>query len=460
MSYYILNRGFALCGYEGLPFGLRTPRGAAEFFSREQYEMVLMLDGKTDLDPDTLTEAQRPMFDRLLERKVIRELEAPEGLLPEQTYRFYPAMYKRHIQWSITGACNYRCRHCFMSAPDSQFTEPTWEQCQSAIRQMAECGIKEVSLTGGEPLISPHFYPILDECIARGIGISTIYSNGRLVTPQLLDELERRNLHPSFQMSFDGIGWHDWLRGVEGAEQAVLKAFALCRDRGFSTGAAFALHRHNLEGFNESLRLLDSLGLRHVKANITSPTGLWASQTEHFLDPDETYQYLLETALPQYMKDDLQVGVQFCLLLNWNPKTGEGFVPGAKFTGHEADREAWACGSVKNTGYLSPEGYVLPCMTMVGTKMQESFRSLYDRPLRDILTDSAYTRVCLMKMGEVVDAHDRCRDCQYQLYCGAGCRACGIGETGTDRAIDREVCHFFRAGWFDKATALLKELTA
>lgn len=57
----------------------------------------------------------------------------------------------------------------------------------------------------------------------------------------LLDALEARGIRPEFNMSFDGVGTHDWLRGIDGAERDVERAFLLCRERGFPTGAEMRL---------------------------------------------------------------------------------------------------------------------------------------------------------------------------------------------------------------------------
>ena len=106
--------------------------------------------------------------------------------------------------------------------------------------------------------------------------------------------------------------------------------------------------------------------------------------------------------------------------------------------------------------YISPKGKVLPCMTLGGTAIDPEFDSVLEKPLSEILSDSHYRDIALMKMGECIDSNEKCRDCEYRLCCGAGCRACGCGENGTDyKAIDEETCHFYKAGWYEKALEVM-----
>ena len=59
-------------------------------------------------------------------------------------------------------------------------------------------------------------WALVDEIRRRNILIPTLYSNGLLITDAFLDELEKRGLHPNIQFSFDGVGYHDWMRGIPG----------------------------------------------------------------------------------------------------------------------------------------------------------------------------------------------------------------------------------------------------
>ena len=61
----------------------------------------------------------------LTDEEVIREAGRWDFLLEEQRYHAYPARYRRNVHWSITGTCNLRCRHCFMSAPHAKHGMPS-----------------------------------------------------------------------------------------------------------------------------------------------------------------------------------------------------------------------------------------------------------------------------------------------------------------------------------------------
>lgn len=458
MAYYVLNKGYRLRGWKGLPFGLTHPNPRlTDFFDKETYRVVYEMDGMHDIQEEKLSEAQKRMLDRLLKLEFAHLSDGKERLDPDQEYHRYPGMYKKSVQWSITGRCNYNCRHCFMSAPDYRGEDLSLEDSIRIINQLADNGIMNVSLTGGEPFVNPHFYEILDALKEKGMILETLYSNGKMVDEHLLDELEKRGMHPAFHISFDGLGWHDWLRGEKGAEEEAIRAFRLLKSRGYQISTSFCLHKHNINDLRKNINFLADLGLVHVKMNIASPTGRWKNETEHFLSQEEAHKAILEY-LPHYFEDGMPVSVQLCTLLEINKDTGIMRVPARKYGGNEGSEKAFACGVVKDSMYISPTGKVLPCMTMGGTAIDAKFDSMLERDLGDILADSYYRDMCLVKMGDCITHNEKCRDCRYRLMCGAGCRAAGCGETNTDYlSVDEDCCSFFLNGWYEKAQEAIEK---
>lgn len=458
MAYFLLQKGFELCGWKGLPFGLRYPNPHyTDFFDKESYRVVYALDGKHDIHEEELTEKQKELLQHLINVGIAVPDDGSGRLEAWQEYKSFPAMYKNHVQWSITGRCNYNCRHCFMSAHDYHGEDLPLDTIRHIAEEIAACGIRSVSLTGGEPLIHPHFYEILDALRANDLRLDTIYSNGALVDDSLLEELEKRNMHPAFHISFDGAHWHDWLRGIDGAEDTAVRAFRLLHERGYQTSTSMCLHKHNIGFLKESIDLLASLGLSHIKMNVASPTGRWKNEQEHFLTADEAYQAIIDY-LPTYVSDGMPVSAQFCGFIDFNKETRRILIPCRKYSGEEGSEKSYACGAVRESVYISPQGRILPCMTLGGTAIDPLFDSVLEKPLSEILTESYYHKICLLKMGECIEHNEKCRDCKYRLTCGAGCRAIACGETSTDYlGIDEEACHFFQNGWYEKAQELVRK---
>ena len=160
----------------------------------------------------------REVFDDLISAGVLiasdNPLEPPKSY---QRYKIFPCRYVDKVQWSITGKCNFRCRHCLVSAPDNRHTQPTLEQCLFTVSELERCGIRKVDITGGEPFIRDDWEKIFDALAAAQIKIGIVFTNASLLDNHVLDVLEKNNQHPMFRLSFDGLGHHDWLRGVVGA---------------------------------------------------------------------------------------------------------------------------------------------------------------------------------------------------------------------------------------------------
>lgn len=96
-----------------------------------------------------------------------------EPLQPWQRYYVYPGRYLDAVHWSITGKCNFRCRHCLVSAPDACHPQLPLEDCLKIMDQIARCGIRQVDITGGEPLVRRDYEDFFKELSYRGIFIRT-----------------------------------------------------------------------------------------------------------------------------------------------------------------------------------------------------------------------------------------------------------------------------------------------
>ena len=144
---YILEDGYAFRGWKLLPFAIQYRYAPlTEFFMEYQYKLLMDCDGKTDIDWNSLDNKEREYYDKWEKGGLIRRAAKGEELLPYQQYKYYNARFKQLVQWSITGRCNYRCRHCFMSAPHAAQGEPTWEELMTMLDAFSRCGIRNLHI--------------------------------------------------------------------------------------------------------------------------------------------------------------------------------------------------------------------------------------------------------------------------------------------------------------------------
>ena len=215
------------------------------------------------------------------ENNFIEASAVPASLDPDQYYQYFDNRYVNMVFWSVTGKCNYRCRHCYMDAPEGALGELSTEEAFALIDEMAACGVLRIDITGGEPLVRKDLWQLIDRICAYHMVIEQFYTNGWLLNDEVLDGFERRGLKPQIIFSFDGVnGWHDWMRGRVGAEEAALRAMKLCVRRRFRVAASMCVHRANFSTLPQTVETLGAIGVVHLNVCGIEETDLWRTHSE------------------------------------------------------------------------------------------------------------------------------------------------------------------------------------
>lgn len=451
-----------LRGWKFLPYAIQNRvLQKTVFFLKPEWELILKCDGKTLIDTDSLTGNQKEYLQSWQEKGYIQECEAgTRQLLPLQEYRFHEARFKESVQLSITGKCNYKCRHCFMSAPHGLQGEPTIDQIVKMLDAFERCGVRNIGITGGEPLIRKDFWQIVDEILRRDMHITTIYTNGHLLGDDFIKNIEDRRIKPLVQFSFDGVGYHDFMRGVEGATQRVTDAIRRCRANGLLCTASMVACKENIGSIRDTVNFLASLGVMSLKVNNAYPQGEWKDQKEHWLRQEELYEAFLEY-IPHYYEDGCPLTIDLEGFFNCDRNSGgkaysalEKNVPGEAFS------KVLMCGHVRREMYVSPQGRVLPCMSMVGMPIEDKFPNMLETPLEDILDkDSLYMDITSYHVSDFMESNPECRTCEYRNDCCGGCRSIALRyEPDNYLGKDLITCDYYKGGWKAKKDALMKSL--
>lgn len=456
--FYRLKSEYMLRGWKLLPTGVvnRADR-KVKFLPSKKFNVLKLCNGKSA--SDSFDEAQRKIIDEFIADGYVEVTDKISPLEAVQEYKFHDNRFVRSISWLITGKCNCKCRHCYMSSSPQKVEEFTHEQCMDIIAQMAECGVHNVLLIGGEPLVRRDFWEIVDELVAKDIRIKTIFSNGILINEKFISELEKRNLRPKFKISFDGVGCHDWLRGFNGAEKAFYRAVKLLHEGNFKIHVSFDLHKGNLDSVRESVKVLASMGVDSVGIRRIFAAGAAFNMQDKLLTRAEEHDFFLKY-IPQYIADGAPITLQLSGIFT-GISTTEYEIPIVKMAENFNCDNYCICGHARNFMQIDYDGYVVPCMPMSYAQGNKKYFSrITDKSLKEILNDETYMNFVSTRLGEYFKRHPECADCEYKNRCGGGCRGMAMyyNRDGDLFGIDKDTCKFFKGGYYDKVVALAKSL--
>lgn len=459
--FYKLKKDYMLRGWKLLPTGVINRKTRQfKFLPSKKFVVLKLCNGLLDSEDMLFDDAQRQIVEELRAGGYVEANENPSPLEDVQKYKFYDNRFMNLAHWSITGKCNCRCRHCYMSAPQHKVEEFTHEQCMDIIAQMADCGIQTVALTGGEALVRKDFWEIVDALIAADIKIETIYSNGLLINEKFCEELKRRNLRPSFQISFDGVGGcHDWLRGVDGAEKSALRAIKILSEKNFPVTCALVLHKGNVSYLRETVKTLASVGANYLRVVPVSADGEALGMSDKILSTAEMYDILLDY-IPQYIEDGAPMPLSLMGTFG-GINTTEYTIPLVKKPEGLNIDKLCVCANVRNSFHIDFNGFVMPCPSMGNNDAgKKHFSLIFDKPLKELLNDGAYMDFINTRMADYFKANPTCAACEYKNRCCSGCRGMAMEDNGDGDllGVDKATCLFFKGGYYDRVIELADKL--
>lgn len=460
--FYKLKSSYVLRGWKQMAYVLvEYPYNRVHILSPEQFQVLLLCDGETDVTQELVNEVMRKILQKCEEEGWIETCSTPQPLDEEQYYRYFKNRYVRSVCWSITGKCNYRCRHCYMDAPEGILGQLSTEQALNLIDQMAACGILGMKITGGEPFVRQDFWQLIDRILSYKITIGMVYTNGWLLNDSVLDKFEQRGIKPEISISFDGVGWHDWMRGIPGAEKAALRALKLCQERGFRTNVEMCIHKGNQDLIAQTVEALRAVGVTRIKASYVMTTDLWRRNSEgNDLDGSE-YMEAVIRYIPRYYEAGCPVEFQFGGVIQLHCDGSYEILSG-RYKNEEALQNSYLCGSARWSCYITPEGRLLPCMPMTSSprEVQECFPLIQEIGLQKGLDDSFYMEFVNRRVKDLLEVNKECAACKHRLTCGGGCRAMALEYDHNLMGCDREACLFLKGGYAEKVRQVAEEARA
>jgi radical SAM protein with 4Fe4S-binding SPASM domain len=293
---------------------------------------------------------------------------------------------------------------------------------------MAELGVMEVTLIGGEAYLREDWLEIVRAIRARGMTCS-ITTGGRGFTIERARAAKEAGLG-GLSISIDGAAeTHDRLRGVKGSHASALQAMENARAAGLPFSVNTQINRLSMHELPDVLECMIDRGAHSWQLQLTVAMGRAVDEWQVLLQP-----YDLLNVFP--LLDRLharceEVGIQI-----WPGNNLGYFGPYEhKLRGRLPRGHGGSCGAGKSTLGIEANGAIkgcpsLPSEAWVGGNIRDaSLRDVWQRatPLR-------YTRDRTH-----ADLWGYCAGCYYADVCRAGCTWTGFVLSG--KPGNNPYCH-------------------
>lgn len=162
--------------------------------------------------------------------------------------------------WNITNRCNLLCNHCYMSADGHELPDQLSDQeCMDLVDRIGEAGVPVVFLSGGEPMMRPNFWEILEAVNAKGVR-PTISTNCTFITPETADRLKENGVRFIGTSMYGPAEFHDAMVGVPGTHAKVIEAIKTLRERDIKVVLKVALTKETWEFIFDIIQMCKDLG--------------------------------------------------------------------------------------------------------------------------------------------------------------------------------------------------------
>ena len=423
--------------------------------SKEEWELLQKCDGKHDLEPS-------PYLANLLSKHYIEKCNKGDNLNDWSVLKEYDNYYFPRMNLMITGKCNLNCLHCFNAKDNAPLnTELSYEDILNILDQAHDIGVQAFTLTGGEPLVHPRFLDIVRAIYERDMFIFELNTNGLLLNQKMLDAFKELGCRPLIKISFDGVGYHNWIRQHPKAEDLTVKAIKLCVKNGFKVKAQVQVNRKNVAVMKETAELLNEIGVDEMRIIRTTEAPRWEKNSPNSsLTIEEYYQSMLDFS-KEYIHSNMKMIVDVWQFIRLYPSSKSYELVPISCNKKDFNIRIPMCKGNRGMIAVSSSGEVVPCLQMSGYFIEKgiSLGNLFKAPLKELVKDSPYLSLAMAPLFKQIIENDKCANCKYYKACTGGCPALGLLYSKDSDFYHEDItkCIFFENGWYEKVKNTIKE---
>jgi len=260
------------------------------------------------------------------------------------------------------------------------------------------------------------------------------------------------NYKPLIKISFDGLGFHNWMRGSGRAEEETLKAIKLCVDNGFEVKVQMNINKKNQAAILDSLKLLDEMGVKETRIIKTTNAPRWLQNGKSdSMSINEYYDFCTEL-LKAYLSEPHSMALTAWMLFHVDPRTKYyNFIPVTCREGEYRDSLPLCKGS-RGMIAVGSDGKVFPCLQAQGYFVEHNIDlgNIKNEGLKQLLNGGPYLDMVATTVDKHLKEDSDCKSCGFFELCCGGCPALAILTSGNYLLEDRSRCIFFKEEYYKK----------
>ena len=333
------------------------------------------------------------------------------------------------VLWDLTAGCNLSCRHCVVSAGPSNPSnngELSLDECRRLADELAAFGVRQLILSGGEPLMRGDFFEIAEHAASRGLSLQ-IATNATLITERAAERLAA--IGADAQVSLDGATpeVHDDFRQVPGTWKRAVRGIRHLVAAGVPVMVAAAVTKANVDQIPALYDLAADLGAHTFRILPFVPFGRGGTARELEVSPQEMREV---TVYLRQRRDEGGLPVA--------PMEFEcTFAPPSQERADPQTRVG--CDGAAAYCTITSSGEVLPCNFFAGVEAE----NVREHNFAWIWENSRFLNY--FRSLTVSDIHGACQSCAWLPVCRGSC----IAPNFAHGDIFQANCHC----WLVNATA-------
>ncbi|MDR1417602.1 MAG: radical SAM protein [Endomicrobium sp.] len=176
------------------------------------------------------------------------------------------------VDLHVTNRCNLKCNHCVYSSGEQIMPDITLETVKKLIPSFKKMDVKEVHITGGEPLLNQEIFGIVFELQKNGF-LVRIQTNGILITNETAKKL-KSNGADHILISMDGLeNFHNNFRNNENSYNFAVNAVKTCLKNGLFTRVNTVVSRGNVSEVKSIMQTTKDLNVHQHSFFYFTPFG-------------------------------------------------------------------------------------------------------------------------------------------------------------------------------------------